>query len=1106
MYARAVSQRPGEPGDPGDEDPSDAARGVGPGRHAAWERVKDVFLEAVELPVERRAAFLERATHGDADLRREVESLLAAHEEEGLRDPTLPSLGETSTVPDGDLPPPPASGTTLGRFRVLRSLGRGGMGEVLLAHDPLLERDVALKLLPAALASHPEARARLLREARAAAGLGHPHIATIYEIGEVDGRDVIAQEAVPGKTLRALRRDAPDGRPLDAPGIVRLAHPVAEALTFAHERGVVHRDVKTSNVLVTPEGVVKLVDFGLATQTPARRSAPDADATRAGHVDAGHPPPDDDAPPGTQPAPAGSIEGTPTAMSPEQAAGREVGPPSDVFSLGCLLFELATGRPPFRGRDAAAVLDAVVRADAPDLRRLRPDLDPALARLVDACLRKEPAARPSMREVHRALVDLEREVDARAGTLARPLAGVLSLLVVGVLAWFAIGGPASSGDASPTTAARTAVVCFDERPDAAPDDPLPDMLARLLTAELAAGRELDVLSQQRLSDVARREGLADGHVPRDRLGAVARAADLGTLAVARLEEIDGRPHASVEIQDVATGRVVGGGHAFFPFEGEHDVFELAMELGRQVRQTLGADDLSPDERRALTAQLTSSVEAYRAYVRGQQALDRGSFDEAARAFEEATLRDPAFALAHFRLALTLTWTGDAEPTALAIERARAFRDKLPDDVRALMDVTDLYAADRQAAALPGLLSILERDPDNREALFLVGEAYTHSATRADAREALATYRRLYALEPEHAPLYDHLLNALLRLGRHEEARGLLDEMGRREPENLPALRGMLALWEGDPARAAESLGDVLQTGLLRPWGASAEVRRVVDAEVDALVAELDGVHGTYRVLELDLRGVAKAEAGRLDEAAELFRRAAGVVVPEPPTEDGYITSTRNAARHRLAELHLLRGEPAAATALVDEALGYQPESPRCLLAAVRVAVRVGDLAAARRHLATLARLEEAGLPPTVDLYADGARAELALARGDAATARALLAPHVGAGLGEPGARLMEDWYSASDSVGPWLRDALARACFAGGDREAALAVLDGLLGSGLEALRHPFTRTRALSRRGRLAQDLGRGGEPDLEAFLDRWGEGCPDLPEVIDARARLGR
>ncbi len=244
------------------------------------------------------------------------------------------------------------------------------MGEVYRATDTKLGREVALKVLPAEMAGDPDRLARFQREARAVAALNHPHIVTIYSVEEAEGVHFLTMELVEGLSLD--RRIAAGGLPVEQ--IIEIAGALAEALAAAHEKGIVHRDLKPGNVMVTDEGRVKVLDFGLAKDVGAESST-DATLTSAGRTQ------------------AGMVMGTPAYMSPEQVSGRALDHRSDIFSLGVLLHEMATGRRPFEGTSSAELVSSILRDSPPLVTESRKDLPSDLARVIRRCLEKDPRHR-----------------------------------------------------------------------------------------------------------------------------------------------------------------------------------------------------------------------------------------------------------------------------------------------------------------------------------------------------------------------------------------------------------------------------------------------------------------------------------------------------------------------------------------------------------------------------------------------------------------------------------------------------------------------------------------------------------------------------------------
>jgi len=306
-----------------------------------WAIVTDLFHRALDQPTARRSAWLDEACGPDTRLRAEVASLLAAHDE-----------ADTTFL---DAPAP----TTIGPYRIRRALGVGGMGVVYLAQDTRLGRVVALKALAPDATNDPVRRERLRREARAAAGLSHPGIATVYALEEIDGALYIASEFVPGETLR----DELGRGPLASDLVVSTGMAIADALAAAHARGLVHRDIKPENVMRTPGGGVKILDFGLAHHL----------------TDAGAP----EAPRLTQ---DGTTLGTPAYMAPEQIRHQPIDGRADLFAVGALLHELATGTQPFAADTPAATIAQVLE------REPAPVAGP-VGSVIRRCLAKDPAAR-----------------------------------------------------------------------------------------------------------------------------------------------------------------------------------------------------------------------------------------------------------------------------------------------------------------------------------------------------------------------------------------------------------------------------------------------------------------------------------------------------------------------------------------------------------------------------------------------------------------------------------------------------------------------------------------------------------------------------------------
>ena len=383
---------------------------------ARWPEIDRIIQAALDKPPDEREGFVDAESRGDTGLRDEVRSLLVRYENDSREIATV--VGSISTLHNLNRQPELPAGHRLAKYQIISMVGRGGMGDVYLAEDRSLGRKVALKILSAEVCEATGLERPIAAEARTASALNHLNIVTVFDAGEQDGRLFIATEYVPGETLRQrLSRG-----PLELKEALSIAIQVTSALAAAHSAGVVHRDIKPENIMVRPDGVVKVLDFGIAK---ARASV--AIPELRGGVERVT----------VNTAPA-AVLGSLPYMSPEQARGRHIDRRSDIFSFGALLFELVTGTRAFRGSSNISTLLAVANYHPAVPRSV--GLRPPLQRLIDHCLEKEPAGRPaSIEEVRRSLENLRTDLEPeelKRRWVAAALAVVAVIAAIVLAKWF----------------------------------------------------------------------------------------------------------------------------------------------------------------------------------------------------------------------------------------------------------------------------------------------------------------------------------------------------------------------------------------------------------------------------------------------------------------------------------------------------------------------------------------------------------------------------------------------------------------------------------------------------------------------------------------------
>jgi eukaryotic-like serine/threonine-protein kinase len=620
-------------------------------------------------------------------------------------------------------------GTTVSHYKILEHLGGGGMGVVFKARDLKLDRFVALKFLPPELSHDPQAKHRFIHEAKAASTLQHTNICVVHDIDETpEGRMFIVMEYYEGESLKKKIERGP----LKIDDAVNIAAQVAQGLARAHEQGITHRDIKPANIMITPDGVARIIDFGLAKLAGL-----------------------------TQLTKTGSSMGTAVYMSPEQARGETADQRTDIWSLGLVLYEMIAGHPPFRAEYENALVYSILNSEPEPLTALRTGVPVELERLVAKSMAKTPSER--YQHLDDMLVDLhkilraprpaesgEHRVPVPGGKRRKArIAGIGAAAIAILVVVFLLGRDVLFDDAFPPDPIPVVVITFENQTGEASYDYLSKAIPNLLITSLEQSRYLRVVTWERMHDLLSQMGRADvSHIDKELGFELSRREGIEALVVGSFVKAGETFVTDVKVLDANSRELLesasargNGAQSIL----DHQIDELSRTIGRGVGLSHRRISVSTEQ---ITEVTTSSIEAYNFFLRGREEVDKLYYDQAIRFLQKAIALDSGFAMAYLSISDAYAGLANYNARSAALQRALDFSAKAGVKERLTIQARHARVIERNPLKQQTILKELTtRFPDEKRPHFNLASLYRIEKRFSDAHTELAVALRL---DPNYA--------------------------------------------------------------------------------------------------------------------------------------------------------------------------------------------------------------------------------------------------------------------------------------------------------------------------------------------------------------------